>query len=219
MRPQNLALVTALALLLLAVPAASAHKTVYTADNKVKVTWGFLGEPAVTMTKTGLDLILTDNATGAPINGAEKTLKVELHYGDEEVALSGFKAQFGAPGKYTDVVTLTKPGIYVLHLAGTINGSDVDMEIPAAHEVEAIDDTYFPELASANASDAKVRALEAKVTQLEAKMTALEAKVKTQTETPATVTPQAPAKTVPGAGALGALAVLGIAAVVLARRR
>src|SRR5437879_3855551 len=90
---------------------ATAHKTAYSPDGKIKIVWGFLNEPAVTFTKTGLDLILTDNATGAPIDGVTaNTLKVEMHHGDDEMELEDFGPQFGTHGRYTGVITLTQPG-------------------------------------------------------------------------------------------------------------
>lgn len=201
-----------LALALVAVPTAAAHKTAYTSDGKVKIVWGFLNEPAVTMTKTGLDLILTDNATGAPITGAETTLQAELHIGDEEKELTGFKPQFGKPGAYTDVITLTQPGLYVLHLSGTLNGTAIDVAVPAAHEVEAIEETYFPETNATDHQD-----LAQKVSDLEARVAALEAKLKTQAETPSPVTKETGGKDAPGFTLLAALGAVGV--VLLFRRR
>lgn len=208
----SLIALAALLVLMAAAGTAAAHKTAYTPDGKIKIVWGFLNEPAVTMTKTGLDLRLSSNETGAPIAGAEKTLNASLVYGDQvhDFALS---ASHGTAGAYTDKITLTRPGLYSLRLVGTINGTEVDMTIPGAHEVAAIEETYFPALGQgAGDADARIRALEAKVT-------ALEGKLATQTGTPADVTPQGGANDVPAAGLLPALAVLGVAALVLARRR
>lgn len=209
MRIAKILATTALvALLLAAAPLASAHKTAYTDDGRVKVTWGFLNEPAVTHTKTGLDLSLTDNETGAPLEGVEETLTASLRWGDQVHEFEDLRAQHGQKGRYTGVITLTQPGIYHLVLKGTINGTEVDMEIPTAHEVTAIDETYFP---PAESLDARVAALEQQVA-------ALQAELETQGGTPATVTPQDTGSNgVPAPGV--ALALLAVAAVVLARRR
>lgn len=193
-------------------PVAAAHKTTYTPDGSVKVVWGFLNEPAVTMTKTGLDLTLTDNATGAPIEGAEGTLDVSLRYGEEVHRFDDFRAQHGQKGKYTGVVTLTQPGVYYLVLKGTLNGTAVDLEIPSQHEIAGIEETYFPAYEPAD-----VAALAAKVAALEAKVAALESKAATQSDTPATVTRQD--DDVPAPGVLLVLAALGAVAVALALRR
>lgn len=210
---------TALSLLLLALvvaPTAEAHKTTYTPDGKVRIVWGFLSEPAITMTKTGLDLHLYHNATGAPIEGAEKTLNASLVYGDQVHRFEKLAAQHGQKGRYTEVVTLTRPGIYSLRLEGAINGTAVQMDVQAAHEIAGIEDTYFPALGAA-AGDADISA---KVAQLEAKIAALEAKAQTQSGTPATLTPQAPASNaVPGPGLAATLALVAVAALLLIRRK
>lgn len=206
-------LVAALILSLALAPIASAHKTTYTEDGKVKVLWGFLNEPAVTMDKTGIDLVLTDNATGAAILGADETLEVRLRHGAEEIRLDDLGARFGAPGAYTQVITLTKPGLYTLVLDGTINGTHVQMAIPAAHEVAPISETYFPEMASADAA-----ALAAKVAELETKVAALEAKAATRSTTPVPpVTQGGLGNDAPALGLVGALTALGV--VLLLRRR
>jgi hypothetical protein len=205
-----LAIFAALAIVAIAAaPTASAHKTTYSADGKIKIVWGFLNEPAVTWTKTGLDLILSDNATGAPITGAADTLEAHLIHGDDELHFENLRAQHGKAGSYTDVVTLTKPGVYVLKLHGTINGSAIDMEIPSQHETHGIEETYFPEVDS---MDARLKALETEVA-------TLKAQIKTQSETPATLTPQATAEgnDAPAAGVL--LAALGAVAAALVLRR
>lgn len=207
---RTLAVALALAALV-TLPVASAHKTTYTPEGNVKIVWGFLGEPAVTMTKTGLDLGLTDNATGAPILGAQETLRASLVFGEERHDFS-LRAQFGSPGKYTDVVTLSRPGLYSLHLNGTLNGTAVDMTIPAAHDVEAIEETYFPSMEHGDAD------LAAKVAALEAKVAALEAKATAQSQTPATTSTATGGNDAPGFGALAALAAVGLALVLLRRR-
>jgi len=170
----------ALVALLLA-PTAAAHKTTYSDDGKIKIVWGFRNEPATTWTKTDLDLILTDNVTGAPITGATETIQhAALEYGEEELDLE-LEAQHGQVGRYTSqVVTLTRPGYYTLHLEGTINDAN---PYEAATEIAA----------------------------LKARLDALEAKADTQSSTPATVTAQTPTSQTPGftfVALLGAVAVL-----------
>lgn len=201
-----LSLVAAMAILLVATAGvASAHKTTYTPDGKVKIVWGFLNEPAVTYSKTGLDLILSDNATGAPIEGSEKTLNASLVLGDAEHDFV-LSAQHGQKGRYTDVVTLTRPGLYSLRLQGTVNGSAVDLTIPAAHEIKDVSETYFPDAPSMG--------------EMQADIAALKAKVGTQSATPAPVTDQnGGGNPVPAPGLAIILAALGVAALVAMRRR
>lgn len=207
----TLATLLALGLLLTAAAGtAAAHKTTYSADGKVKIVWGFLNEPAVTWTKTGLDLILSDNATGAPLEGVEKTLKASLVLGDQVHAFEDFGAQHGQKGRYTDVVTLTRPGLYSLRLEGTINGSAVALTIPAQHEVSDVKETYFPDADGPSQLAARLKALEDQVATLKATQ-------QTQATTPAPVNEQK--NDTPAPGPLAVLALLGVAALALARRR
>lgn len=207
------ALVSLALLLVAASGTASAHKTAYSADGKVRIVWGFLNEPAVTYTKTGIDLQLRDNATGAPIEGADKTVNASLVLGDQAHAFDGLAPQHGADkkGYYTDIVTLTRPGLYGLRLVGTIDGTPVDMTIPAQHEVNDVGATYFPDAMGPGQ-------LAGEVTKLRQELDALKAQVQTQTGTPADVTPQG-GNGVPAPGLLASLAVVGVAAVLLMRRR
>ncbi|HEX2021430.1 MAG TPA: hypothetical protein VHH36_01855 [Candidatus Thermoplasmatota archaeon] len=211
-----------LAALMLLAPTAAAHKTTYTDDGKVKITWGFLNEPAITMTKTGLDLILTDNLTGVPLEGVEGTLNASLVYGAEVHEFGDFRAQHGQKGRYTDVVTLTRPGLYSLRLVGAINGTSVDVTIPGAHEIHGIEETYFPALPEASSVDA----LAAEVAALKAQVAQLQAKAATQASTPAPVVSQDGSAASQGDGknavptpTFGLVALALVAAVVLARRR
>jgi MYXO-CTERM domain-containing protein len=180
----------ALAALLLAAPLASAHKTVYTSDDKFKLTFGFLNEPAVTWTKTGIDLIITDNVTGGPVDGADKTLNASLVYGDQSRDLA-LKPQFGTHGRYTDVITMTRPGLYKLHLVGKVNGTTVDVLIP---QVEAT-----PDIKTQATTPATV------ISQTPG------------SSTPASSTPAT--KPAPGFEPVMAFAVLGVVALLVLRRR
>lgn len=209
MKLRAVAALLALALLA-AVPTAAAHKTAYSADGKIRIVWGFLDEPAVTMAKNGLDLRVVDNATGYAIPDLQDDLQAELHYGEEHLEMD-LTGQFGKPGSYTFTVTPSRPGVYALHLAGTVNGTELDLEIPGAHALEAIEETYFPKVEAADNA-----ALAEKVATLEAKVAALEAKAKAQSETPTPVS-SVSGKDAPGFGVLAALG--AVAVVVLLRRR
>lgn len=209
-----------LVLLAVSMGTASAHKTVTTEDGLTKVTWGFLNEPATTFTKSGLDLILRDNATNGGIPGGVANLTGELRYGDEKIDLV-LAPQHGreAEGRYTSqVITLARPGLYTLYLKGSINGSAIDMAIPGAHETHDISDTLFPKGAFDPYTPATgdTSALEGEIAALKARIAALEAKANTQASTPATVKPETSDTPAPGLVAL--LAGVAVAAVVLARR-
>jgi hypothetical protein len=210
------AILATLALALAASGAASAHRTSYSQDNKWKFVFGFLNEPAVTFTKNGLDLQIIDNATGYKIPNID-TVTAELHYGeDHEMEFEDFGGQFGKPGYYTGVVTPTLPGVYTLHLSGSINGSDIDIEIPASHPVEDIKDTYFPAVNDTSAD--AIAKLQDDVKALKTQVATLNEKVKTQASTPATVTPVA-SKPAPAVGVALGMGLVGAVALGLALRR
>ncbi|HVM45633.1 MAG TPA: hypothetical protein VM582_06830, partial [Candidatus Thermoplasmatota archaeon] len=93
-----LAATAALAFLMTALAGnAAAHASANSADGKVRVTWGFLDEPAYTHQKNRLDLIIRDAATGAGIGGiAPGALTVALRYGEQEYDLGEVTANRGA---------------------------------------------------------------------------------------------------------------------------
>lgn len=226
-----LTLVAALALTT-AAPLASAHASKTSDDGKIKVTWGWTDEPATTEAKNGLDLILryADNNTG--VMGAHNSdLKVEIHYGSDVLKLDAIKPQHGkeAEGRYTGPhpITPSKSGLYTLKIKGTLEGSPIDLEIPANHEVEAIEHTYFPEKAGhgETPSGGDDSALEARIAALEQKVAALEAEAKTQSEQTPTPTTQTGAgatdagKGIPGLGIGLVIGALGMVAIALSMRR
>ena len=234
-RPLNLlilAVVTAMTTLA-ALPTASAHASATSDDGKIKVTWGWTDEPATTHAKNGLDLVLryADNDTGV-MGAHEAGLQVELRYGDEVLTLEAIQPQHGreADGRYTGLhpITPSQSGLYTLHLSGTLNGSAIDVTIPATHEVQGIEETYFPPASGTDGgSGGDTSALESRIAALEAKVAALEAKAQTQSEqtpTPTTRTGGGGGDTsngIPSAGFVGLL-VASVAAVALAsafRRR
>lgn len=207
-------------LLLAAAGSASAHASANSADGKVRVTWGLAEEPGFTHDKNRLDLIIRDAGTREGIGGltdADVT-KLALRYGEEEYDLGDITANrgpkgsaFAGDGNYTSehFVYLTRPGIYTLHIQGTIAGSEVDLIIPATHEYKPISEIMFPEEIELGGGDAS---------DLEARVAALEAKARTQANTPATLTPQTTGGSdAPAAGVL--IGTLAAVAAALALRR
>lgn len=222
MRLTPILLVAAL-VCLAATPMASAHASKNSADGKVRVTWGWQTEPAFVGEKLRLELILRDAATGAGIGGvsAADIRELSLHLGDEAydfgnlTAYSGAKnGVFAGPGNYTaaNAVVPTQEGIYTLHIKGTIAGSEVDLEIPATHALESMDELEFPGHDANAPGD-----LESRLAALEQEVATLKANAQTQSETPAAVTSQT--NDVPAVGVASVLGLLGVAALVIARRR
>jgi hypothetical protein len=135
--------------------AASAHKTVYSTDDKIKFVWGHIGEPTYTWHKTGLDLGVYDNATGTPITGLVNTsgthaagavgFEISIVHSDKELDITHeLVGQFGQAGKYTYPIMYTEPGIYSLKIKGTINGSAIDQTLPPQHDIDSIAEIMWP---------------------------------------------------------------------------
>src|SRR6476620_9092499 len=70
---------------------------------------GFIAEPAIQGQPNGLDLTIAD-ASGNPVEGAEKTLKVAIAFGGNSPKELPMRARFGLKGKYTADVIPTKSG-------------------------------------------------------------------------------------------------------------
>jgi hypothetical protein len=180
MRNRTVALTAFLFLMgtVIAAGTASAHATAYTPDGKVKFVYGNLGEPVYTFQKTGLDLGIYDNRTGASITGLEAVvghgdhvtpkLTIGWRYGAQGGPALDFSkdltAQFGKPGWYTYPVMYTKPGLYYLSIKGSINGTMVDQTITPLHEIKEMKDIMWPDkVGQPSDQDARIMALESKV--------------------------------------------------------
>ena len=209
-------LATTLVLVAVSSPAA-AHTTKTSADGKIKFTFGWEDEPATTDIPNRVFVRIVDNATGAGIADIDKIegLTFSLHLGDKEKEFKLAPQRGVGAGNYTSAVVITPsdPGIYELHIeGGVIQGSEIDVEITANHELEAIEDTFWP------TKPEDVQALKSEVALLKAQVETLNAKVKTASETPTPVTTVSPSATnnVP---MLGAVALVGVLVLVALRRK
>ena len=119
-----LKLTAALTALLLG--AAYAHETKLVDNGQYKVIVGMVKEPAYSMERNGLDLIVR-TGDDQPVPDLEKSLKAELmtQDGSQKRPLN-LRAQYGKPGYYTDDFVLANPGIYKVHVFGYIGDAPVD---------------------------------------------------------------------------------------------
>lgn len=117
---------------------------------------GSLGEPIVVDDKTGIELRVkiadpkapTDaNAAGAtPVEGLDKTLKVELIAGDKKKTLD-LSPAYKDPGAYKNTFFPTIATTYTYRFFGTINDKPVDLSFtcnPAGHVAAPEDTTEVP---------------------------------------------------------------------------
>ncbi len=108
---------------------------------------GFHNEPAYQGEPNGLDLFVTNEESGEPVNGLEDTLRVEIIYGSSTKELE-IKPQFGRDGAYTAYVIPTESGDYSWHIFGTIEDTPVDVTMTSSPDtfspVESKDAASFP---------------------------------------------------------------------------
>jgi len=115
---------------------------------------GFLNEPAIQGQPNGLDLTITD-AQGNPVEGAEKTLKVAIAYGEGTPRELPLRARFGLKGKYTADVIPTRAGSYSFIFSGSINGQPISARFESGpgrfNDVVSPAELEFPEAVPAPA--------------------------------------------------------------------
>ena len=140
--------VLAAAVLLLALFASGALAHGRTEVGDYELVIGFHVEPAYQGEPNGLDLFVTNQATGEPVNGLEETLRVEIIYGSSTRELE-LRSQFGQEGAYTADVLPTETGDYTWRIWGDIEGTPVDVSMTSSPDtfgsVEPKSEVAFPE--------------------------------------------------------------------------
>ena len=121
-------------------PRASAHEVRVVGGGQYEVVIGFLDEPAFVGEKNGLDLRVSkipaagaatpvaaegEESANTPVEGLETTLRAEVIYGDQVLALA-LDTVYNAPGEYASYFFPMAEGDYSYHIFGTIEGVAVD---------------------------------------------------------------------------------------------
>lgn len=139
-------LALALGLMLMFVTGALAHerRTV----GKYQLVVGFLNEPAYAGYTNGIDFRVTNTETNKPVEGVEKTVKSEVIVGGKTLPLP-LATRFGQPGAYAGYFVPTKPGAYIFHFTGDIEGTKLDEKFESGpgrfNDVEDTTPLQFPE--------------------------------------------------------------------------
>jgi hypothetical protein len=169
MRRNVLRALAAALLLALAVPGlASAHER--RDVGKLQFVVGFIAEPAILGEPNGIDLRITDKASGQPVEGAEKTLKAMVQYGGGQPRELPLRARFGQKGAYTADLIPTKAGAYIFTFTGTVGDEPVDQKFESGpgrfNDVEDAAKLQFPEAVPyAGEMARRVQAAEARAAQ------------------------------------------------------
>jgi hypothetical protein len=112
----------ALALALPGLARAHEHRNV-ASDYEFVV--GFLKEPAYEGEPNGIDLTVTRRSRGAPVEGLEKTLQVEVTMGGDSLPLP-LQPRFRQPGAYNGEFVPTRAGTYYFLIRGTLEGTPIE---------------------------------------------------------------------------------------------
>lgn len=129
-----------------ATPAfAHGHRAV----GEVEFTVGWAVEPAIAGQPNAVQLIVERD--GAPVEGAEETLQVDVTLGDESTGKLPLRTVFDAPGEYRADLIPTATGGYTFHFTGKVGDEDVDQSFTSPKdgfdEVEGTSDIAFPDQA------------------------------------------------------------------------
>ncbi|WP_324717359.1 hypothetical protein U7230_03520 [Carboxydochorda subterranea] len=120
---------------------AAAHETKVVGGYRISV--GMRVEPPYTDERNGLDLIVKRTSDDSPVEGLEKSLRVELTAPDGQQRSYALRAQFGQPGRYTADWLLTQPGVYRIRVFGYVGSQAID-ETFSSHEVRPLSELRFP---------------------------------------------------------------------------
>lgn len=137
------------------------------------LTVGWIVEPAVEGQKNGIDLrVATGTGTDAkPVEGLEKTLKVEItHIDTNTTKVFDIRTIFRDPGHYTNDLVITAPGNYRFRFFGNIESLAVNETFTSSPttfgEVHSVNDIQFPiKLTSAREIDSGVKGAQSASTQ------------------------------------------------------
>ena len=100
---------------------AAAHEHRDVAGSKYACVVGFLIEPAFDGFPNGVSVRIATKNDGKPVEGAEKTLKVEVRKGGETKMVT-LRPVHGSPGSYAADFLPAQPGAYTFVFSGTLGG-------------------------------------------------------------------------------------------------
>jgi hypothetical protein len=111
--------------------SALAHERRTIANGKYDVTVGWDVEPAYVGLKNAASIRISEAGTTNPVQGADKTLKVQIRQGatTKEFPL---RAVFGQNGYYVADILPTRDGDYQWTFVGSINGDQVNEKFDTA---------------------------------------------------------------------------------------
>jgi hypothetical protein len=133
-------------------PAADAHERRAVEGFQFVVGWtgepAYLGQPNAVDFGVSVPPPANAQQEATPVEGLEKTMKVEVIYGSERRTLD-LQPRFRMPGRYSAEIVPTRAGDYRFRFFGTINGKNVDATFDSADgkfsAVESTASVEFPQ--------------------------------------------------------------------------
>jgi hypothetical protein len=89
------------------------------------ITFGGANEPLITGERMWMEFEIVDNRTGAPVSNQAENLTVSVRTSGSEKTALELGEKHGAPGVYEAPVLFTEPGDHVVHLEGSLEGTEV----------------------------------------------------------------------------------------------
>lgn len=124
-----------------------AHERRKIAGDKAEAVVGWLVEPAYVDQPNGIDFRITNLATKEPIEGLEKSVKVEVTHGGVTRQFD-LRARFGQKGAYTADLIPTRTGDYTFRFTGEIDGAKVDERFESGpgrfNSIQPLSTAQFP---------------------------------------------------------------------------
>jgi len=108
-----------------AAPDAGAHERRTIGGGKYNVVVGWLNEPSLLEEPNAISLTVANAQTNEPVEGVEKTLKVDATAGGQTKTFD-LAARFGVRGAYVANLIPTKAGGWVFRFRGDIEGTPID---------------------------------------------------------------------------------------------
>ena len=143
---------------------------------------GFASEPAIQGEPNGATVRISRTDGGAPVEGAEKTLKIQIASGGGNPKEFPLRAVFGQPGLYQADLIPTKAGSYILTFTGSVEGVNVNEKFESGpgrfDDVQDATKLQFPDTIPAPAQVAStVKTAQDQAQAAEARATAAESQI------------------------------------------
>ena len=138
--------------------AASAHEE--TPIDDLRVTMGWLEEPAYSGLLNAVEVSVTSDDTGKGVAGASLSVEVILGGPNGGTRSGRIDLVPVSPGEYRAPLIPTTPGTYTFHLSGQVNATVVDLQVTSGPD--AFDDVQdsralaFPASSSGGGTEVKL---------------------------------------------------------------